>query len=109
MGKYFYKDVKQDRETVAVGITRKIVGYDQSIMMVKVAFEKVAIGNLHTHFHSQTTSVASGVFEVSINGEEQILKAGDCFFTASDVEHGVVCIEAGELIDVFSPVQEDFL
>ena len=27
----------------------------------------------------------------------------------SGVEHGTVCLEAGKLVDVFSPKREDFL
>lgn len=106
---YFFKDSEQEWETVGEGISRKITGYNESIMMVKVAFQKGAIGALHTHPHTQTTYVSKGIFEVNINGEKQVLSLGDCFFAPPEVEHGVVCIETGELVDVFSPQREDFL
>lgn len=96
-------------EKVADKVFRKIMGYDKNVMMVKVKFEKGGIGALHKHIHVQATFVESGVFEVNIGGENKILKAGDTFFVPSDVEHGVINIEEGILIDVFNPAREDFL
>lgn len=91
------------------GITRQITGYNNGLMMVKVAFETGAIGTLHNHVHTQASYVASGVFEVVIDGYKQVLKAGDTFFVAPNMVHGVVCLEAGVLVDVFNPRREDFL
>lgn len=91
------------------GIQRQIFGYGERVMMVKVRFEKNAIGTLHQHPHVQVTYVESGSFEVSIGGEKKILNKGDGFYVPSETEHGCRCIEAGVLIDVFSPYREDFL
>lgn len=90
------------------GITRQFVGYDNSIMMVKVMFEKGAIGYQHAHVHAQTTYVVSGKFEMTIGDETKILEAGDGFYTEPNIMHGCTCLEAGILIDVFSPIREDF-
>jgi quercetin dioxygenase-like cupin family protein len=96
-------------EAVAGGVQRKILGYDEKIMMVKVDFKKGGIGALHKHPHSQVTFLAKGVFEVQIGEEKKILKEGDCFYIPPDVIHGAVTLEDGLLIDVFSPMREDFL
>lgn len=96
-------------ETVDKGVRRKIMAYDERLMLVKVDFETGAIGTLHNHFHTQITHIHSGVFEVEIDGNKQVLKANDVFFVPTDLVHGVVCLEAGVLIDVFSPVREDFI
>jgi len=96
-------------ENPAPGLSRQIMGYDGHIMMVKIKFEQGAIGYVHEHFHSQATYVASGKFEVMIAGEKKILVAGDGFYAEPDVAHGVVCLEEGILIDVFSPMRMDFL
>jgi quercetin dioxygenase-like cupin family protein len=96
-------------ENPAPGVTRQIMGYDGHLMLVKVMFEKGAVGYAHEHFHSQSTYVAGGKFEVSINGETKTLSAGDGFYTEPDVMHGVVCLEEGILIDAFSPMRQDFL
>lgn len=104
----FYIDTETDWENLGDGVSRKISGYDDKIMLVKVKFEVGAIGALHKHYHSQVTYVDSGVFEASINGVKQILKAGDSFYAKLHHIHGVLCIEAGILVDVFSPMRQDF-
>lgn len=91
------------------GITRQITGYNNGLMMVKVAFEKGAIGTPHYHIHTQACYVASGIFEATIDGNTKILKAGDTFFVEPNLIHGVVCLEAGVLVDVFNPHRQDFL
>lgn len=95
--------------TVEEGISRTIIAHDDSVMLVQVKFEKNAIGVLHQHAHVQITYVASGVFEVELNGTKKILKQGDAFSVASLIWHGVVCLEAGVLLDTFSPCRLDFL
>ena len=96
-------------ETVDKGVERKILGYDDQVMMVCVRFEKDAIGSLHHHVHRQISYVESGSFEVSIDGKKSILEKGDCFFVAPDLVHGVVALEKGTLVDVFTPARLDFL
>jgi quercetin dioxygenase-like cupin family protein len=96
-------------EDLGEGVSRQILGYDKDIMMVKVNFEKGAIGKAHRHPHRQTSFVASGVFEVNIGADTKTLNAGDAFYAGPDEVHGVVCLESGTLIDVFNPVREDFL
>ena len=96
-------------ENPTQGISRQIMGYDDQLMLVKVKFEKGAIGYEHQHIHSQSTYIASGKFEVMINGEKKILEAGDGFYVKPNVPHGALCIESGILIDAFSPARKDFL
>ena len=96
-------------EAVAEGLRRKIMSFDDRVMMVKVDFETGAVGTLHQHYHTQISHVESGVFEVEINGEKKVLKAGDAFYIPPNVIHGAVCLEAGVLIDIFSPMREDFI
>jgi quercetin dioxygenase-like cupin family protein len=105
----FIEDGDISWEQTAAGMKRKIMAYDQDLMMVKVCFEAGAVGSLHSHPHIQISHVESGVFEVEIAGKKKVLKAGDAFYVPSGVVHGAVCQEAGVLIDVFSPMREDFI
>lgn len=109
MNKAFQEEQSLAWKTVAPGVQRKIMNYDANIMMVKVQFEKDAIGDLHHHPHIQSSYVAEGSFDVTIDGVTKQLKKGDTFFVESNLVHGVVCKEAGILIDVFNPCREDFL
>jgi unsaturated pyranuronate lyase len=107
--KAFIENSEIPWEEVDKGIKRKIMAYDNKLMVVKMQFEKGGVGVLHQHYHSQITHVQSGSFEVQINGEKKILAAGDAFYISPNVRHGAVCLEAGVLIDVFSPMREDFI
>ena len=105
----FVTDESLNWETVAPGMKRKIMAYDNSLMLVKVAFEKGGVGTLHNHYHTQISYIAKGVFEVQVDGVKKIIKEGDVFFAAPNLMHGAVCLEEGLLIDVFSPMREDFI
>lgn len=96
-------------EAVGDGINRQMFGYNDSIMMVRVQFEVGAVGDVHSHPHSQVSYVESGEFDVFIDGVEKRLGPGDSFFIQPNLDHGAVCRKAGVLLDVFSPVREDFL
>lgn len=91
------------------GIKRQLLGYGAGLMTVKVWFDEGAEGYQHQHPHTQASYVESGEFEATIDGKTQLLKAGDSFYVAPNQMHGAVCKKAGVLIDIFSPVREDFL
>jgi len=96
-------------EVVGEGLKRKIMGYDDKIMLVNVHFEVGAVGVLHEHHHSQVTYVVSGEFELTIAKETKLIKGGDAFYIPPHVMHGAICKKRGILIDVFSPIREDFM
>jgi quercetin dioxygenase-like cupin family protein len=106
---HFISSDKLEWEKIDKGIERKILGYDDQLMMVCVRFEKDAIGSLHHHIHRQVTYIQEGKFEVIIESEKKVLSQGDSFFVAPDLVHGVVALEKGVLVDIFTPAREDFL
>lgn len=107
--KLFIEEENLVWEYPAEGIIRSIIAYDESLMLVKVIFEKGAVGSVHHHYHTQISYIEKGIFEVTINDETKMLKAGASFFVPPNVPHGVVCVEAGILIDMFSPMRDDFI
>jgi quercetin dioxygenase-like cupin family protein len=107
--KVFIENADIAWEQMAPGVRRKIMAYDESLMIVRVEFETGGIGTLHQHYHTQITHIEKGVFEVEISGEKKVLRAGDAFFVPSNAIHGAVCLEDGVLIDTFSPMREDFI
>ena len=95
-------------EDVDPGIKRQILGHNDELMLVKAVFAAGAEGYQHEHYHSQVSYVESGVFDVTIDGVTKRQTAGDSYFIPPHVRHGAVCIEAGALLDMFSPIREDF-
>ena len=96
-------------EELGGGVSRQITGFNTQIMMVKVKFAKGSIGSPHHHFHSQTTYVAAGSFEFTVGDDKRIIHHGDVVYIKPNIIHSVLCLGEGVLIDVFSPVREDFL
>ena len=95
--------------TVGAGVRRQILGHGADLMLVRVEFERDAVGTVHHHPHRQVTYVAAGRFAVQVGEARRELGPGDSFFAVADVPHGVVALEEGTLIDVFTPAREDFL
>ncbi|MFD1768313.1 cupin domain-containing protein [Sphingobacterium suaedae] len=91
------------------GVQRKVMVYNDELMVVKVRFEAGSVGELHQHPHVQTSYVSKGKFSYIIDGEERILERGDVCIVPSGRLHGCTCIEAGELIDSFTPYRQDFV
>lgn len=96
-------------ENAEPGVKRKIFTPGESIMMMKVHFEEGAEGKEHHHFHEQFTYVLEGEFKFFIDGEEQIVKAGETIYIPSNSKHGVIAIKEGVLLDTFTPLRKDLL
>ena len=105
----FVQDHELEWEAVGEGVKRKIMTYDDKIMLVKVHFDEGGIGYKHEHYHSQVTYIESGEFEFSIGDETKLVKEGDAVYIPPHVLHGAICKKTGVLIDVFSPIREDFM
>lgn len=96
-------------EDLGNGITRQILSYGPDIMTCRLRFEAGSAGDIHDHFHSQTTYIESGRFLAHIDGEEREIGAGDSVYITPHARHGITCVEAGSLLDSFSPARQDFL
>ena len=109
MTKTLIEDQEVEWTDLGAGIKRKIMAFNDQMMIVKVAFEPGAIGSLHQHPHTQASYVSKGAFDITIDGKTQRLVEGDVYFVPTGLIHGAVCIEKGELVDVFTPMREDFV
>ena len=98
-----------DAENCGEGVYHKIMAYADEIMCVENHFAKGAVGALHSHPHTQVTYVAAGAFEFEIDGEKKVVRTGDVLLKRNGVEHGCVCLEEGILVDIFTPMREEFV
>jgi quercetin dioxygenase-like cupin family protein len=103
----FNKDIQG--EQASEGVERKVLAYGDEMMCVENHFLTGAVGALHHHPHTQITYVASGKFEFTIGEETKVVEAGDTLLKQNDIVHGCVCLEKGILVDIFTPMREDFL
>jgi len=91
------------------GSSRRVILDLPELMLVEFTFDKGGVGALHSHPHIQTSYVAKGVFEVTIDGVTQTIRKGGAYIVPPNLVHGVRAIEAGTLVDSFTPRRADFL
>jgi len=63
---------------------------------------------LHQHPHEQVTYVISGRFEFTVGGETKVLEPGMAALIPGGVPHGGRTLTACRVLDIFSPVRDDY-
>lgn len=63
---------------------------------------------LHSHPHEQITYVIEGRFEFTVGEETTILGPGMTALIPGGIRHGGRTLTACRVIDLFSPVREDY-
>ena len=104
-----FKHGEQKLTDLGGGVCRRILAEDKDMMAVEVSFKSGAVGAVHSHPHVQISYVLKGKFEANMNGEKTIISEGDSYYTTPNLPHGVVCLEEGVLLDIFTPRRDDFL
>lgn len=98
----------------AVKRTFKGVSLDSLAVGIKSQVTKMnyKVGNYassHQHPHEQSGYVISGRYELTVGSEKYELSAGDSYSIPGNQIHSFKVIEAGEVVDVFTPIREDYL
>lgn len=105
----FKKSKADGTAEVIQGIHLKTLVYGNKTLMTEVLLEKDATIPPHEHPYEQTGYLISGCMEFIIDGAKQIAEPGDSWSIADNVEHSATAIEKTVVIEVFSPVREDYL
>jgi len=96
-------------EQVSDGIERQMVVGDR-MMICRFRFRPFLVTPEHDHPHEQMTIVERGKVRFFIEGKERIASAGDVLHFPSKCWHGATMMdEEVVLIDIFTPLREDFL
>jgi len=91
------------------GIERQTFVGEQ-IMICRFRFAPFLVTPEHSHSHEQMSLVVSGRIRFFIEGEERIAGPGDVLHFPSNCVHGATVMEEEVvLIDIFTPIREDFL
>ena len=91
------------------GVKRQVLADHPDLMVVSFRFQQDAEGKLHQHPHVQSTFVKTGRFRFFRDDETFEVGPGYSFVIPANAQHGCQCLEAGELIDCFTPRRDDFL
>ena len=96
-------------ERVAEGIRRQMV-VGENVMVCRFTFDPFVVTDVHSHPHEQMTLVMRGKVRFTIDGLTVIAAPGDVLHFPPHNQHGATMLdEEVVLIDIFSPIREDFL
>jgi quercetin dioxygenase-like cupin family protein len=90
------------------GMKRQVLAHNDQLMLVRHYFEKGWVGARHSHPHHQLVYVVSGTIRVDVDGRVFDVQAGDSFVVDGGVEHQASALAESEVLDVFTPVREDY-
>jgi len=106
-----FQEIKKAKlETIAPGIRRFIFTLN-NIMSIYFEIDPGVVVGQHAHPHEQLGMLLRGKMRWQIQGKERILQAPALYRIPSQEPHGAEIIgeEPALILDVFSPIREDFL
>lgn len=96
-------------ENIAEGIERQMI-VGEKMMICRLRFAPFTVTQEHDHPHEQMTLVEKGKVKFNVDGVEKVAVAGDVLHFPPMCWHGATMLEEEVvLIDIFSPIREDFL
>ncbi|MFN0086120.1 MAG: cupin domain-containing protein [Blastocatellia bacterium] len=96
-------------EKIGEGIERQMI-VGERLMICRLRFAPRVVTDPHEHPHEQMTLVERGQVRFLIGEEERIARAGDVLHFPPGCRHGATMLdEEVVLIDIFTPLREDFL
>lgn len=91
------------------GVQLDSMAVGEKSMVTKMNYVVGNFATEHTHPHEQCGYVISGKYKMTVEDEAFILTAGDSYAVPGNVRHSFEVLEAGEVVDVFTPHREDYL
>ena len=105
----FYKGNDAGFKPMLEGVSIKTLVYGDKSLLTEFRLEKGNRIPLHTHPSEQTGYMVSGFIRLSIGGELFDAKPGDSWSIPGGMEHGAEIVEDSRIVEVFSPVRDDYL
>jgi len=94
---------------MAEGIRRRTLASGDNTVICEFSFKKGAVVPSHNHIFEQTGYLVSGRLLFTIEGDQHEVTPGDGWCIRANVEHAAFVPEDTVLVEVFSPVREDYL
>ncbi len=91
------------------GVYRQTLEHGDNTLLIKARFDAGAEIPTHSHPHEQTGTLIRGLLEFVIDGETLRTEPGDTWCIPGGVEHSARALEDALVVEVFSPVREDYL
>lgn len=101
---------KEDaKKRVFKGVSLDSLAVGEKSMVAKMNYVVGDYATTHAHPNEQCGYVISGKYQMTIEDQEYELNPGDTYAVPENVSHSFKVIESGEVVDVFTPIREDYL
>ena len=103
--------MKAESPTIEIcpGIKRRTVAHGETMYQMMATLAAGSQMPAHSHPQEQIVHILEGKMRLIIEGVPHELSAGDSFYLASNVPHGVETLSATRVLDTFSPPRNDYL
>ena len=105
----FRKKGTADKKELIEGVQLSTLVHGEKTLMGHFNVAKGSAIPPHSHPHEQTGFMVSGKLRFKVEDEVMDVEAGDSWCIPGGAEHGVEALEDSVVIEVFSPVREDYL
>jgi quercetin dioxygenase-like cupin family protein len=105
----FYKKDSDGYKQVLPGIKLKTLVYGEKTLFTEFRMERGSLLPDHSHPHEQTGYMVSGKMKLTVAGETFEVEPGDSWCVPGNVKHHAEILADSVVIEVFSPVREDYL
>lgn len=92
-----------------LGVDFEVLAIGEKSMVTKMLYKITDNVPTHSHPNEQNGYVISGKYRLKFQDFDEILESGDSYSIPANVEHSLQILEAGEVVDVFTPIREDYL
>jgi quercetin dioxygenase-like cupin family protein len=99
---------EEGMSTPEPGLHRQVMSYSPAMMLVRHTMKKGWVGTRHSHPHEQMVYIVSGGIRFEHPGGVFEAHPGDSFLVPGGVEHQASAVEDSEVLDIFTPMREDY-
>ncbi len=91
------------------GVSFDVLAVGEKSMVTRMNYKVGDNVPAHYHPNEQSGYVISGKYRIKYQNINEILNSGDSYSIPENVDHSWEVLEAGEVIDTFSPPRFDYL
>ena len=92
-----------------LGVDFVVLSVGEKSMVTKMLYKTTDTVPTHSHPNEQSGYVVSGKYRLKFNDFNEVLQAGDSYSIPANIHHSLETIEAGEVVDVFTPPRKDYM
>lgn len=105
---YTHKDDSNYRKPLE-GVRFKTLVYGEKTLLAEFHLDKGSTIPAHQHPHEQTGYLVSGRLDFTVGEEKFIAEPGTSWSLPGNIEHSVEVLEDAVVVEVFSPIREEYL